>query len=58
MHILQMGNKNTTNITHLNKDTEWDVFHTCALNDTIQTSTGLFWGYEYTYYYFMIKEYL
>ena len=53
-----MGNKNTTNITHLNKDTEWDVFHTCALNDTIQTSTGLFWGYEYTYYYFKIKEYL
>ncbi len=43
MTIQQYGNKNITNTTHLNANTEWEVYHTCASNKTIETSEDLFW---------------
>ncbi len=43
MTIQQYGNKNVTNTTHLNYNTEWQVFHTCATNKTIVTSEELHW---------------
>ena len=43
MQIKQFGNKNITNITHLNFNTEWRVFHTCATNKTIVTNEDLYW---------------
>jgi hypothetical protein len=43
MVILQFGNKNVTNITHLAYNTEWLIYDTCALNKTIKTSQDLDW---------------
>jgi hypothetical protein len=43
MVILQYGNKNVTNLTHLAHNTEWLIYNTCALNQTIETSAGLKW---------------
>lgn len=44
MVILQYGNKNVTNITHLAMNTEWFIYDTCALNKTITTSADLHWS--------------
>ena len=43
MSILQLGNKNFTNITHMSHNTEWFIYHTCASNETIITSEDLYW---------------
>jgi hypothetical protein len=43
MLILQYGNKNFTNLTHLAHNSEWFIYNTCALNKTIETSAGLKW---------------
>lgn len=43
MTINQFGNKNTTNITHLSYNTEWNVYDTCALHKIIVTSEELYW---------------
>lgn len=43
MKIQQYGNKNFTNITHLSYNTEWQVFHTCAMHKIIVTSEELHW---------------
>ena len=43
MSIKQFENKNVTNITHLNHNTEWNIYHTCAVNRTITTSENLNW---------------
>jgi hypothetical protein len=43
MTINQYGNKTITNITHLNQNTEWQVYQTCALHKVIETNEGLFW---------------
>ena len=43
MKVLQFGNKNITNLTHLAYNTEWMIYETCALNTTIKTSQNLDW---------------
>ena len=43
MSILQFGNKNFTNVTHISHNTEWIIYHTCATNKTIMTSEHLHW---------------
>ncbi len=43
MLILQYGNKNITNLTHLAQNTEWFIYNTCAMNSTIRTSANLKW---------------
>jgi hypothetical protein len=43
MVILQYGNKNVTNLTHLAQNTEWFIYNTCAMNSTIRTSSNLKW---------------
>ncbi len=54
MKLLLFGNKNTTNITHLSVNTEWNVFKTKAINKTIETSEDLFWWM--TSYVILIKR--
>ncbi len=54
MKLLLYGNKNTTNITHLSVNTEWNVFKTKAINKTIETSEDLFWWM--TSYVILIKR--
>ncbi len=53
MSIQQYGNKNTTNITHLSYNTEWQIYDTCAVNKTIVTSEDLNW-YECFYLYWLV----
>jgi hypothetical protein len=43
MIIQQYENKNVTNLTHLAYNSEWMVYHNCALNKTIKTAHGLEW---------------
>ena len=43
MKIQQFGNKNVTNITHLSYNTEWQIYHTCALDKIIVTTEDLHW---------------
>jgi hypothetical protein len=43
MTILQYGNKNVTNMTHLNNNTEWKILETCAINKTIVTTENFHW---------------
>jgi nicotinic acetylcholine receptor, invertebrate len=43
MTILQFGNKNVTNLTHLAHNTEWNIYNTCAKNETITIGEGTLW---------------
>ena len=43
MIVQQYGNKNETNLTHLAYNSEWKVYHNCALNKTIKPGHGLEW---------------
>ena len=43
LELLQFGNKNITNLTHLAYNTEWNTYKTCAFNTTIKTSQNLDW---------------
>jgi nicotinic acetylcholine receptor, invertebrate len=43
MTILQFDNKNVTNLTHLARDTEWAIYNTCAMNETITVSADTQW---------------
>ncbi len=43
MKIEQYANKNITNTTHLNSNTEWQILYTWASVKQIVTSDGLYW---------------
>jgi len=43
LEVLLYQNKNTTNITHLSHNTEWEIYKTCAVNTTLKTSQDLEW---------------
>jgi hypothetical protein len=47
MVILQYGNKNVTNLTHLAQNTEWFIYNTCAVNSTIKISDLKWWVTRY-----------
>ena len=47
MVILQYGNKNVTNLTHLAQNTEWYIYNTCAVNSTIKISDLKWWVTRY-----------
>ncbi len=48
MMILQYGNKNFTNLTHLAHNSEWFIYNTCALNKTIECGANqIFWITRY-----------
>ncbi len=55
MNLKQFGNKNITNITHLANNTQWKVYHTCAVNKIITTSDGLDWWVN-SYVIYMQRE--
>jgi hypothetical protein len=43
MEVLQYANKNTTNLTHLLENSEWNIYDTCAINTTYKTNSDLEW---------------
>jgi hypothetical protein len=43
LELFLFENKNVTNLTHLAYNTEWFIYHTCALNTTLKTSQNLEW---------------